>query len=85
MFDRKLESAEIFDLYFDESRDLEGFFPLAGNAIDHSGHQRNGNTGSIKGSYGWSGTSGSAVKLSEGTGDDIVFTDTFNYYYSMVF
>ncbi|MEK9981030.1 MAG: LamG-like jellyroll fold domain-containing protein [Deltaproteobacteria bacterium] len=72
LFDRKLAGDEIFDLYFEESRDLEGFFPLAGNALDHSGHQRNGGPGSITGSNGWSGTSGSAVKLSEGTGDDIV-------------
>jgi hypothetical protein len=72
LFDRKLEGDEIFDLYFEEDRKLEGFFPLAGNALDHSGHQRNGDPGSITGSNGWSGTSGSAVKFSEGTGDDIV-------------
>ena len=72
LFDRKLEGDEIFDLYFEEDRHLEGFFPLAGNAIDHSGHQRNGDPGSITGSNGWSGTSGSAVKLSDGTADDIV-------------
>ena len=72
VFERGLEPGEIFDLYFEESRNLEGYFPLAGNGNDYSGKNRNGISGSgtYNASEGWSGTSGQALSFSDDSGSD---------------
>ncbi|MDP6090441.1 MAG: Ig-like domain-containing protein, partial [SAR324 cluster bacterium] len=71
LYDRSLESDEVFDLYFEESRNLEGFFPLAGDAKDHSGNNRDGTSGRFTSSSGWDGTSGNALQFDNTTNDDI--------------
>ena len=72
VFERGLEPGEVFDLYFEESRNLEGYFPLAGNGNDYSGKNRNGISGSgtYNASEGWSGTSGQALSFSNDSGSD---------------
>ena len=71
LYNRSLESDEVFDLYFEESRNLEGFFPLAGDAKDHSGNNRDGASGRFTSSSGWDGTSGKALQFDNTTIDDI--------------
>ena len=42
IYNRVLDSASVFDLFFEENRNLEGYYSLKNDALDYSGQSRDG-------------------------------------------
>jgi len=72
VYNRSLSQGEVFDIYFEESRGLEGYYPLAGNGNDYSGNNRNGTIASMGSrKEGWNGKADDALEFSGSDNDNV--------------
>ena len=79
MWNRALTRQEIFDVYFEEEIDLEGYWPLNNAMTDHSGNNRTLKIGNLTGNFDTGESilgqeSGASYKLSAWTTDEEGFT-----------
>ena len=74
VYNRALSQGEVFDIYFEESRNLEGYYPLDADKNDYSGNGRNptGASGSTTTqAIGWNGKTDDALEFSAATNDNV--------------
>ena len=72
VYNRSLSTGEVFDIYFEESRGLEGYYPLAGNGNDYSGNNRDGTIASMGSrKEGWNGKADDAIEFSGSANDNV--------------
>jgi len=73
VYNRALSQGEVFDIYFEESRNLEGYYPLGADRDDYSGNGRNptGASGATTTqAVGWTGIPDGALAFQNTTRDD---------------